>query len=154
LARSFVRDGNSSVIPSTSLMLYNYLISNCGAHLKNYSLAWTGSNSVRFVPAYDLVSTAVYDGRCGAKPSRSMGLRVGEHLNIDKVNADDFDLLAKELRQPAWQAADERARLRHELPDALRRAAEQAVCSGFGEEADALADRILFGAKVRMKAFG
>lgn len=136
------------------LMLYNYLIGNCDAHLKNYSLVWTGSTSVRLAPAYDLASTAVYDGRFGAKLSRSMGLRVGEHLNIDKVNASDFDLLAKELRQPAWQAADERARLRHELPDALRRAAEQAASSGFGEEADALADRILFGAKVRMKAFG
>lgn len=73
---------------------------------------------------------------------------------LEEIVPPHFDLLAKELRQPAWQAADERARLRHELPDALRRAAEQAVCSGFGEEADALADRILFGAKVRMKAFG
>lgn len=120
---------------------------------KNYSLTWTGAASVSLAPAYDLVSTAVYDGRFGAKLSRSMGLRVGEHLNIDKVNASDFELLAKELRQPVRQAAVECARLREGLPDALRRAAEQAASSGFGEEAGALADRILFGAKVRMRTF-
>ena len=135
------------------LMLFNYLIGNCDAHLKNYSLTWTGAASVSLAPAYDLVSTAVYDGRFGAKLSRSMGLRVGEHLNIDKVNASDFELLAKELRQPVRQAAVECARLREGLPDALRRAAEQAASSGFGEEAGALADRILFGAKVRMRTF-
>ncbi|WP_080799165.1 HipA domain-containing protein [Arabiibacter massiliensis] len=133
------------------LMLFNYLIGNCDAHLKNYSLIWSGPASVRLAPAYDLVSTAVYDGRFGAKLDRGMGLRLGRHLNIDKVDADDLNTLAKELRQPPKAAWEERARLCDVLEEAFRQAAERAAGLGFGEAAPDLARRILFGAKIRMK---
>lgn len=134
------------------LMLFNYVIGNCDAHLKNFSLIWEGPTSVRLAPAYDLVSTAVYDGRFGARLSRSMGLRMGSHLNIDKVDADDVALLARLLRQPSNAARVERERLCEGLQAAFSQAVEDAVQFGFGKQAGELAERILFGAKVRMKA--
>lgn len=133
------------------LMLFNYVVGNCDAHLKNFSLIWESATSVRLAPAYDLVSTAVYDGRFGAKLNRSMGLRMGNHLNIDKVDADDIGLLARALRQPSKAARMERERLREGLRDAFIQAVEDAARFGFGEQAGELAERILFGAKVRMK---
>lgn len=134
------------------LMLYNYVIGNCDAHLKNYSLIWSGPTSVLLAPAYDLVSTAVYDGRFGAKLDRSMGLRLGKHLNVDKVGSSDLDLLAQELRQPPKAAREERERVRDGLAEAFWKAAECAEALGFGESASGLVDRILFGAKIRMEA--
>ena len=133
------------------LVLFNYAIGNCDAHLKNYSLLWQSSTSVRLAPAYDLVATSVYDGRFGAKLSRSMGLRIGNHLNIDNVDSEDIALLAETLRQPPKRAQAERTRLCDGLQDALLAAAESAADLGFGEHASELADRILFGAKKRMK---
>lgn len=133
------------------LVLFDYVIGNCDAHLKNYSLIWESSDAVRLAPAYDLVSTAVYDGRFGARLSRSMGVRMGGHLNIDKVDADDVAVAARTLRQSPKAARAERERLCDGLEDALLRAVDDAAELGFGDDALQLADRILFGAKTRMK---
>lgn len=56
-----------------------------------------GRNSVKLAPAYDLVSTTVYDGEYGAALSRQMGMRVGEHGNIDRITSNDFLALGKIL---------------------------------------------------------
>ena len=133
-------------------MLFNYAIGNCDAHLKNYSFIWENATSVRLAPAYDLVSTSVYDGRFGAKLSRSMGLRMGSHLNIDNVDAEDVALLAKTLRQAPKAAQEERQRVCDGLQDALIAAAEGAASFGFKEHSEELAERILSGAKKRMRA--
>lgn len=133
------------------LALFDFAIGNCDAHLKNHSLIWEGPTRVRLAPAYDLVSTAVYDGRFGAKLSRSMGVRLGSHLNIDKVDADDIASVARTLRQSPKAAREERERLRAGFRAALFEAAGDAAGFGFADEALELAERILFGANVRMK---
>lgn len=83
----------------------NYLIGNCDAHLKNYSLLLREGAAVSLAPVYDLVCTAIYDGRFGGGLSRSMGIRIGDHLNIDRVTPSDFLLLARDMRQPKRVAA-------------------------------------------------
>lgn len=79
------------------LVIFNYLVGNCDAHAKNYSLVLGGRGSVRLAPAYDLVSTTVYGESFGSELSRSMGMRLGGHANIDRVTCDDFDGLASDL---------------------------------------------------------
>lgn len=44
----------------------NYLIGNCDAHLKNYSLFLREGAAVSLAPVYDVVCTTIYDGRFGA----------------------------------------------------------------------------------------
>ena len=85
----------------------NYLIGNCDAHLKNYSLLLREGAAVSLAPVYDLVCTAIYDGRFGGGLSRSMGIRIGDHLNIDRVTPSDFLLLARDMRQPKRVAAND-----------------------------------------------
>jgi len=69
------------------VILFNYLIGNCDAHAKNFSLLQNRSNGGRsFAPAYDLISTTFYGGRL----LNSMAMRIGEHRRIDRINADDF----------------------------------------------------------------
>ena len=76
------------------LVLFNYLIGNCDAHAKNYSLLQGRAGAVQLAPAYDLLSTTVYDGKFGAELSRGMGMRIGQHANIERVDREDFTMLA------------------------------------------------------------
>lgn len=78
-------------------VVFNYLIGNCDAHAKNFSFLLGHRGTVRLVPLYDLVSTSVYADGFGSSLSRTMGMRIGEHANIDKVTRDDFRLLAEDL---------------------------------------------------------
>jgi len=76
------------------LLLFNFAIGNCDAHAKNLSIAIGSLGAVRLAPAYDLVSTTVYDRSYGSSLSRSLGMRIGEHANIDRVTRGDVKLLA------------------------------------------------------------
>lgn len=79
------------------LVMFNYLIGNCDAHAKNYSLMLGKGSVIRLAPAYDLVSTTVYDGTFGSRLSREMGMGIGAHSNIDRISVEDFALLAHDL---------------------------------------------------------
>lgn len=87
------------------LVVFNYLIGNCDAHAKNYSLRLGRGASVRLAPAYDLVSTTVYDGIFGGDLSRQMGMRIGGHGNIDRVDRDDLMLMGAALHLSHKQTA-------------------------------------------------
>ena len=106
----------------------NYLIGNCDAHLKNYSLFLRGGAAASLAPVYDLVCTTIYDGRFGGELSRSMGIRIGDHLNIDKVTPNDFILLAQDMRQPKRVAV----KILEELASSLEAAFEVAAVKSGG----------------------
>ncbi|MDO4939811.1 MAG: type II toxin-antitoxin system HipA family toxin [Lachnospiraceae bacterium] len=74
------------------IITFDYLIGNTDNHIKNVSLLY-GSNlkSIRLAPAYDIISTAVYESS-----TRELAFRIGGELNIDNVSRDSFKLAAKE----------------------------------------------------------
>ncbi len=136
----------------------NYLIGNCDAHLKNYSLLLREGAAVSLAPVYDLVCTAIYDGRFGGGLSRSMGIRIGDHLNIDRVTPSDFLLLARDMRQPKRVAATILEELVGSMEAAFETAAIELAKVGAGDDAYAMAQRIVAGAAKRkdvmLKAVG
>jgi serine/threonine-protein kinase HipA len=71
------------------LVLFNYLVGNCDAHGKNYSLLRKGDAGLVLAPAYDLISTTCYD------LLRSMGMGIGRHSVIDAIDSDDFPMFAE-----------------------------------------------------------
>lgn len=121
----------------------NYLIGNCDAHLKNYSLFLRESTAVSLAPVYDLMCTTIYDGRFGSELSRSMGIRIGDHLNIDKVTPNDFALLAQDMRQPKRAAAKILEELVGSVEAAFEVAAVESVRVGLGDDACDLMQRIV-----------
>lgn len=135
-----------------TLMTYNYIVGNCDAHLKNFSLMWVDADSVRLAPAYDLVSTAIYDGRFGGQLSRGMGIRVGEHLNIDKVSSDDFEALVHDLNLSKRVFHEIVEHFSADIEGAFEAAGEEAVALGF--DARDITQRILLGAKKRLRVLG
>ncbi len=132
------------------LLAFNFAIGNCDAHLKNYSLLHDGAGRVSLAPAYDLVSTAIYDGTFGAKLSRSTGIRMGSHANIDKIDEEDVAAAAATLRQPKSATREMLSALSSGLHDAMAQAVTNAEAAGFAN-AGSLAERILASAEPRLR---
>lgn len=75
------------------MIMYNYLVGNCDAHLKNFSIWYpNGGTDLRLAPAYDLVSTTYFE-----RFSREMAMQLGKHRTIDEVVPSDFEQLAVDL---------------------------------------------------------
>lgn len=85
-------------LPALAQMLcLNYLVGNCDAHLKNYSVLHEGVSRggralVRLAPAYDIVSTTYFPNH-----PRKLAMRIGGASKIDEVTAESFGVLAGEL---------------------------------------------------------
>ena len=73
-------------------VLFNFIIGNCDAHGKNYSIMYK-DNSKKLTPIYDTVCTLTYSNL-----TNKLSMKIGKHSDIRKVNKDDFAILAKQLR--------------------------------------------------------
>jgi serine/threonine-protein kinase HipA len=58
------------------LVLFNYLLSNGDAHLKNFSLIQTDAGDYGLAPAYDLMSTIIH---MPAETDAALDLYQGDH---------------------------------------------------------------------------
>lgn len=77
-----------------SWLCFNYLVGNCDNHLKNISLLYDENlRGMRLAPFYDIASTTYF----GERFSREMGMRIGSAVEIDDVDADDFEELRRQL---------------------------------------------------------
>lgn len=133
-----------------TLGLFNYLIGNCDAHAKNYSLLQNANATVSLAPAYDLICTTIYDGKRGQKLSRSMGMSIGSHENIDRISPEDFKQFAKDLRINLSSIKEISEMLLATLPTAFQKASEEATVLGF-HAAEELTKSILEDTKSRTR---
>lgn len=79
------------------MMCLNYLVGNCDAHLKNFSLLHEGPGHdggafVSLAPAYDVVSTTYFPNH-----PRRLAMRLGGAETIDDVTPDSLRVLAGDL---------------------------------------------------------
>lgn len=74
-----------------AILLFNYAIGNCDAHLKNYSLRYL-ADEVELAPAYDLVSTSYYP-----RFSRKLAVSYGGVRDVDLVGSSELEQVAKDL---------------------------------------------------------
>ncbi len=71
--------------------IFNFLIGNADNHLKNHALLYDKAlKSIRLAPAYDILSTAIYD-TCTRKAS----FRIGKKQFIDEIGRADFEQAAQ-----------------------------------------------------------
>lgn len=84
-------------------ILFNYLIGNCDAHAKNYSLITT-EGKIYLSPLYDLVSTSIYKSL-----THKMAMNVGTEYDIEKIRRSDFIKQAEScgIKPRFWQNAIE-----------------------------------------------
>lgn len=78
------------------LICFNYLIGNTDCHIKNYSLLYNSSlKGVALAPAYDIVSTRVYD------MTRKMSFFIGGELDIERIGRHSFESAAAKIGLPS-----------------------------------------------------
>jgi len=86
---TLVRENSSMPIYDIPALLdaviYNYIIGNCDAHGKNFSLLYQDNQSIRLAPLYDLLSTTAY-----TELSTKMAMRLGAEYAINKITAKHF----------------------------------------------------------------
>ena len=118
-------------------IVFDCLIGNTDAHLKNFSLIYgRDGRGIRLSPAYDLVSTCVYESS-----TQEMAFHIGGEYDIRKVSEDHFRAMARDVGLGEKMALRRLERIRKRLPSALAEAAEDLQSRGF-ERAGWLADRI------------
>lgn len=145
-----VRQPIDDIATLVKLCIFNYLIGNCDAHAKNLSILQNVDGTVSLAPAYDLISTSIYDGRYGSRLSRNMGMRIGIHENIDKVNFDDFKIFSGDVRMRLQQVRIYGEELAQKLPGAFEAAGRIADREGF-HYAGELISQIMAGCDKRAK---
>lgn len=119
-------------------IVFHCLIGNTDAHLKNFSLLYSGDlRSVRLSPVYDVVSTTVYPAS-----TRRLSFRIGSAATIDEITAADFEAAAREAGLGVRMAMGRYRSMVEQFIPALRDAAKTLSGQGFAT-APELAEKIL-----------
>lgn len=120
------------------VLVFDFLIGNTDAHIKNFSLLYNRDQSaVRLAPAYDIVSTVVYE-----ISTQEMAFRIGGERAIDQIGESDFRAAAGEIGLGAKLAMARYAALCERFEPALWDAAEELEEQGF-ETAMTMAEQIM-----------
>ena len=119
-------------------IVFHCLIGNTDAHLKNYSLLYSGDlRTIRLAPVYDVVSTTVYPAS-----TRKLSFRIGSAETIDEITSADFEAAAREAGLGVRMAMGRYREMAERFVPALRAAAETLSGQGFTSAAE-LAEKIL-----------
>ena len=123
-------------------IVFNYALGNTDAHIKNYSLLYDSDmERVRLAPAYDMLSTVIYESA-----TRNMSFNIGGKINLDRIDENDFRILASKVGLGEKTAMDNYQKVLNLFEKAVKEAAEELQEIGF-ENAESIAERILFARK-------
>lgn len=138
ILRAHSKDPIRDQLKLWDLIVFNCLIGNTDAHVKNFSLLYDKSlHSVQLAPAYDVVSTTVYD-----MSTRNLAFRIGSALTIDEISEAAFRAAAKEVGLGEKLAIRHSSELAKQFLPALQAAAEQLADTGFPKAMN-LSEKIL-----------
>lgn len=86
--------GETAIAEMVRRLIFNVLIGNADAHLKNWSLLYTKPDRPELAPAYDLVSTIAY------MDDSNMALKLAKSKRMDQVNAEQLAWFASKAGVP------------------------------------------------------
>ena len=120
------------------MIVFHWLIGNTDGHIKNFALIYDKQiRSVRLAPAYDIVSTIVYDTH-----SSEMAFSIGGETEWCKLDRKCFEQAAREIGLNRKIFMDRLGNLEERFSPALMKAAEEMAAAGY-EEVRGLVQRIL-----------
>lgn len=120
------------------ILVYDYLVGNTDNHIKNISLLYsTDLRSIELAPAYDIVSTCVYEGS-----SRNMAIGIDGITNIDQIRRSNFASAAENAGISGHIAIKRFDKMADEFENALNDASEELCEQGF-VSSDAIRNKIL-----------
>ncbi|MCQ2521056.1 MAG: HipA domain-containing protein [Lachnospiraceae bacterium] len=108
------------------MSIFNYLIGNTDNHIKNISLLYSKDLcSVRLAPAYDIVSTVIYESS-----SEDMSMSIGGIYRIYDISRESFEKEAKNIGLGAKLAMHKFDEMVTAFPSALKSAAVELAEQG------------------------
>lgn len=118
-------------------IVFNWLIGNTDAHVKNFSLLYSPDlRTLRLAPAYDLLAAAIYP------TTRELSFRIGGAATLGAVTEASFEAAAREAGLGVRMAMQRYHQMVEAFVPALRAASEALQAEGFTEAAE-LAEQIL-----------
>ena len=119
-------------------IVFNYLIGNTDGHLKNFSLLYSQDLSrARLAPAYDVLSTVVYE-----QSTRDMSFSIGGRFDLHAITRSDFETAASQAGLGRRMAMNRFDRLCGLFEKSLNDAAAELTDQGF-PGVTAIKERIL-----------
>lgn len=111
------------------ICIFNYLVGNTDNHIKNLSLLYSEDRrQIRLAPAYDIVSTLVYESS-----TNDMSLGINGVYNIWNITREDLKKEARNVGLGSGIAMAHYDRMVSEFESALAEAAEALCAQGFSE---------------------
>jgi serine/threonine-protein kinase HipA len=128
------------------IVIFNYLIGNTDAHIKNFSLLYSPDmKSIRLAPAYDIVSTTVYESS-----TRDMAFNIGGDYSIDDITRASFNRAARDAGLGKNLAMKRYDMLLEKFEKALRESTKVLADMGFNK-AENIENRILQTGGIRQR---
>ena len=126
LVRSYSSKPVEDVLKLWDMIVFNYLIGNTDSHIKNYSLLYSaGLDQIRLAPAYDIISTKVYDGM------ENMAYYIGDERNIHNIGAEQFKMAADEARISQSVAMERYNHIARNIGEVISKVSAEMASEGF-----------------------
>lgn len=125
--RSHSADPMADSLKLWDICVFNYLIGNTDNHIKNLSFLYGEDlKSVRLAPAYDIVSTMIYESS-----TENMALSIGGIYNIREIDRSSFENEASSVGLGTKMAMKRFDHLVNSFADALNQSKEELLRQGF-----------------------
>lgn len=126
LVRNYSSKPVEDVLKLWDMIVFNYLIGNTDSHIKNYSLLYSaGLDQIRLAPAYDIISTKVYDGM------ENMTYYIGDERNIHSIGAEQFKMAADEARISQGVAMERYNHIARNIGEVISKVSAEMASEGF-----------------------
>ena len=138
LLRNWSSDPLKDQLKLWDILVFDFLVGNTDNHLKNFSLLYTeGLEQIHLAPAYDIVSTSVYDGA-----TRNMSFFFGNENSLDSVSEDSLRTACTEAGLSPDLGIRRFCFLRDHFVQAIETASRQLTADGY-PNTEGLRKRIL-----------
>ena len=119
-------------------IVFDYVLGNTDAHIKNFSLLYSYDlGEKRLSPAYDMISTAIYEAS-----TREMSFNIGGKRSLDEIGKDDFKIMASEAGIGEKVAMNVYEDILNRFEKSIRESVNVLLSMGFENALD-IGDRIL-----------
>lgn len=119
--RRYSADPIKDLLKLWDLTIFDYLLGNTDNHIKNLSLLYsTDLSTVRLAPAYDLISTVIYDSS-----TENLAMSIGGKYRLSEIVRNDFMAEAEHIGLGTGIAMKHFDRLSEKFETALTEAAKE-----------------------------
>lgn len=136
--RKYSADPMTDSLKLWDICVFNYLVGNTDNHIKNLSLLYGRDlKSIRLAPAYDIVSTQIYENS-----TENMALSINGICNINEITRDSFEKAASQVGLGAKMAMNRFDAMATGFVGAMNRAKQELKAQGF-EQVEQICEKIM-----------